>query len=262
MRLTVDGRSVYAYTGGRTFTPGQPAVVFVHGAANDHSVFALQSRYFAYHGRNVLAVDLPGHGRSAGPALPGIEVLADWLHAAIAAAGFERAALAGHSMGALVALEHAARYPAQARKLVLLGPAVPMLVSDALLDAAARDDHLAYELITGWSYGPGTQLGGNRQPGVWLAGQTLRLMERSAAGVLHTDLVACKDYVNGLAAAARVGCPSLLVLGAQDQMAPARDAGPLTAALADVRSIVLPKTGHTMMTERPDEVLDALRAFV
>ena len=52
----------------RPFDAAQPTVVFVHGAANDHSVWALQSRYFAHHGCNVLAVDLPGHGRSAGPA--------------------------------------------------------------------------------------------------------------------------------------------------------------------------------------------------
>ena len=47
-------------------TRHNPTLMFVHGAANDHSVWALQSRYFAHHGFNVLAVDLPAHGRSAG----------------------------------------------------------------------------------------------------------------------------------------------------------------------------------------------------
>jgi pimeloyl-ACP methyl ester carboxylesterase len=70
MNLVVGGRAVYAYTGTRAFDPSQPTVMFVHGAATDHGVFALQSRSFAWHGRNVLAVDLPGHGRSAGDALP------------------------------------------------------------------------------------------------------------------------------------------------------------------------------------------------
>ena len=49
-------------------TRAKPTVVFVHGAGLDHSWFGLQSRYFGYHGRNVLALDLPGHGRSRGPA--------------------------------------------------------------------------------------------------------------------------------------------------------------------------------------------------
>ena len=60
MNFVVGGHAVYAYTGTRPFDASQPTVIFVHGAANDHGVFALQSRYFAWHGRNVLAVDLPG----------------------------------------------------------------------------------------------------------------------------------------------------------------------------------------------------------
>ena len=86
MQLDVAGRAVYAYTGSRAFDAAQPTVMFVHGAANDHSVFALQSRYFAWHGMNVLAVDTPGHGRSEGDALASVEAFADWIAAVIKAA--------------------------------------------------------------------------------------------------------------------------------------------------------------------------------
>src|SRR5215470_2759440 len=104
MQLQVNGKNVYAYTAGRALELRRPSVVFVHGAANDHSAFLLQSRYFACHGYNGLAVDLPGHGRSAGPPLTTIGAMADWTAAVLAAAGVERAALVGHSMGSLVAL--------------------------------------------------------------------------------------------------------------------------------------------------------------
>ena len=144
--------------------------MFVHGAANDHSVWALQSRYFAHHGWNVLAVDLPGHGRSGGAALASVEAIADWLPALLDAAGAERAALVGHSLGALAALACAARHPARVTKIALLGPAVPMPVTDLLLAAAKADDHAAFELINGWSCSPGKQLGGNTVPGMWLTG--------------------------------------------------------------------------------------------
>ena len=63
MRLTIEGRDAYAYTGSRTFDPALPTMAFVHGAAHDHGVWSLQSRYFAHHGWNVLAFDRPGHGR-------------------------------------------------------------------------------------------------------------------------------------------------------------------------------------------------------
>ena len=69
MQLTVDGHKVYAATGGRSFEPAKPAVIFLHGAGCDHTVWQLPARWFAWHGSSVLAVDLPGHGRSEGPPL-------------------------------------------------------------------------------------------------------------------------------------------------------------------------------------------------
>lgn len=262
MRVDVAGRAVYAYTGTRPLDGALPTVVFVHGAANDHSVWLLQSRWFAHHGWNALAVDLPAHGRSEGPALASVEALADWIPAVLGAAGLGPAALVGHSLGALAALECAARHPAHVAKLALLGPAAPMTVAEPLLDAAKRDDHVALELINGWSYSPGKQLGGNRVPGFWLTGNAMRLMERTRPGVLHTDLVACNAYAGGLAAAARVRCPALAIVGARDLMAPPKAAAALTAALADARTVTLPDCGHALMAEQPDAVLDALAAFL
>ena len=262
MRLDVGGSEVYAYTGTRPVDPAKPAVVFVHGAASDHSVWLLQSRYFAHHGKGVLAVDLPGHGRSAGPALGSVDAIAAWLPAVLDAAGLAQAALVGHSLGALAVLACAARHPARVAKVALLGPAVPMEVSEALLDAAKANDHVAYELINGWSTSAGKQLGGNTVPGMWLLGSAIRLMERTAPGVLHADLVACNAWTGGLEAAAAVRCPSLVVIGARDIMAPPRAAKGLVEALAGALVVTLPATGHAMMAEQPDAVLDALIRFL
>ncbi|HEY6240086.1 MAG TPA: alpha/beta fold hydrolase, partial [Burkholderiales bacterium] len=109
MELTVANRTAYAYTG-RAFDAKLPAVVFIHGGAQDHCVWILQSRYLAHHGYAVLAVDLPGHGKSGGAPLETIEALSDWIALLLDAAGVKTAALVGHSMGSLVALECAARY--------------------------------------------------------------------------------------------------------------------------------------------------------
>jgi pimeloyl-ACP methyl ester carboxylesterase len=262
MRISVSGQDVYAYTGSRPFGGARPAIVFVHGAGNDHSVWALQSRYFAHHGWNMLAVDLPGHGKSGGIALLSVESIADWIHGLLDAAGIARATLVGHSLGSLAALDCAARFPERVEKLVLLGPASPMPVSEALQDAAKRDDHVAFELITGWSYSLGKQLGGNRVPGMWLTGNALRLLERTKPGVLHADLVACDRYGAGAACAESVRCPALVVLGARDIMAPPKNAATLIAALKDKKVVTVPDCGHALMAEQPDAVLDALRAFL
>ena len=201
MRLTVAGHEVYAYTGSRALVATQPSLVFVHGAGNDHSAWALQSRYFAHHGYNVLALDLPGHGRSAGAALASVEAIAAWLPQLLDAAKVDRAALIGHSLGALACLACAANTPERVTKLALLGPAVPMPVSEVLLEAAQADDHVAFELINGWSHSAPRQLGGNRVPGLWMTGNAMRLIERTPPGVLYIDLLACNAYADGLDAA-------------------------------------------------------------
>jgi pimeloyl-ACP methyl ester carboxylesterase len=239
-----------------------PTIVFVHGAAHDHGVWALQSRYFAHHGRNVLAVDLPGHGRSEGEPLASVAAIADWLVALLDALAIERASLVGHSLGALAVLDAAGRHPRRAERIALLGPSAPMPVSEDLLDAARRDDHLALELINGWSFSAADQLGGNRLPGVWMTGNAMRLMERLRPGVLYVDLRACHEYTEGLTAAAGVRCPALLILGQRDLMAPAKNAAGLIAALQEKRVVTIPDCGHSLMAEAPDTVLDALREFL
>jgi len=262
MLLTVDGAGVYAYTGARALDAALPTVVFVHGAAHDHSVWALQSRYFAHHGSNVLAVNLPAHGRSGGAPLASIEAIADWIPRVLDAANVDRAAIVGHSMGSLATLACAARHRERVSKIALVGPAVPMPVSDALLAAAQEDDHVAFEWINSWSYSAGKQLGGNQVPGMWMTGSALRLLERTRPGILHADLLACHAYSTGLDAAAEVHCPTLVILGARDIMAPNRNARALIEALADKRVVTLADTGHALMAEQPDAVLDVLREFL
>lgn len=116
MELTVNGRQAFVATGGRDFDASLPAVVFLHGAGFDHTAWALHSRWFAYHGFAVLAPDLPGHGRSAGPALASIAEMADWTAALLGSASATKAHLIGHSMGSLIALETAARIRKEYRR--------------------------------------------------------------------------------------------------------------------------------------------------
>jgi pimeloyl-ACP methyl ester carboxylesterase len=258
MRLEVDGRIVFASSGGKPHEPGQPLIVFVHGAGMDHSVWALQSRWIAHHGRNVLAVDLPGHGGSDGPPLLDIGALADWTARLIAAAGAPRAALVGHSMGALIAIETAARHERVA-SLTLIGVAGKMPVHPDLLDAAAAYSRDAIAMVSLWSLGAAATRGGNPAPGLWMLGETERLLERAAPGVLHADLAACDNYSGAVAAAARVRCPTTLILGERDQMTPPKMGRALALEIAGAKTIVLAGAGHMPMLERPDEILDALK---
>ena len=258
MYLKTNTKQTYAYTGAREHRKGLESVVFVHGTGMDHTVWVLPARYFARHGFNVLATDLPGHGRSEGPPPETIEAMSDAVLAAMDSAKIRTAALVGHSMGSLVALALAARYPERARSLALIGTAVPMAVHKALLSNAASDDHGAIDMLTYWGYSKAAQLGGNENPGMWMVGGTLRLLEQSKDQVIHTGLDACSRYDAGIDHVAAVRCPTLFILGRRDIMTPARTGEKLAKTVAGSKVAVLDGTGHSLMMERPNDVLDAL----
>ncbi len=270
MKIELNGHSAFAYTGGKPFDASLPTVVFIHGAQNDHSVWGLQSRWFAHHGFGVLAVDLPGHGRSDGAPLPSIEDLADWIELLLERVGAgdtadcaaKSVSLVGHSMGSLTALECAARHPARIARIALVGTAVPMPVSDALLDAAKNNEPKAIAMINTWSHSPRGTIGGNTVPGMWMFGAAKRLAERQRPGVLHNDLAACNAYMHGIEAATMLACPALVVSGSRDMMTHPKAAAKLASNIREVRSVTLAGAGHALMAEQPDAVLDTLRAFI
>jgi len=264
--LNIDGFDAYCYTGGKPFDASLPTVVFLHGAQNDHSVWILQTRYFAHHGYGVLAVDLPGHGRSKGRALSSVEAMADWLLRVLDAAGVKEAALIGHSMGSLIALETSARAPERVAKLALVGTAYPMKVSDALLNAALNEEQTAIDMVNIWSHSSIAQKPSFPGPGFYVTGGGQRLMQyvsrHSEEKIFHIDFTACNSYANGEAAAQSVKCPTLFLLGKRDMMTPPKATATLTKAIAHAKTVLLDNCGHALMAEQPDAVLDTLYGFV
>lgn len=264
MELTLRGfdAKAYAYTGGKTFDPAQPCVVFVHGALHDHSVWTLLARWFAHHGHSVLAVDQPGHGRSRGAPLASVEALADWLLALLDASGVKKAGLVGHSMGSLIALEAAARAPARIDSLVMVGTAYPMKVSDALLETARTEPLKAIDMVNVFSHSTMAAKPSHPGPGTWLHGANRALMRRVQAGqtelnLFHHDFGVCDRYAGGLDAAAKVQCPVTMVLGERDQMTAPKQSREIALALnARVHNV---DAGHALMTEAPEAVLAVLR---
>ena len=95
----------------------------------------------------------------------------------------------------------------------------------------------------------------------WL-GSTIRLWERAAPGVLANDLHACNNYQNGETAAKSVSCPTLIVSGELDVMAPSSGTQVLRDNIDGHSEVVIPGAGHIMMIEEPDPVIDAIAAFL
>jgi len=242
MDITVDGAVAHVDEGAGA-DPQAPAVLLVHGAGQAGVVWADQVAALAGAGRRPLAVDLPGHGRSQGTPPASIADGADWCLRLLDSLAIEAAAVAGFSMGALMALEMAVRAPDRVRSLALCGVAARMPVHPKLLSLAEANDPEAVELIGRWGH-----------ENADLSDETTALMAAAGPGVLHAGLKACDDYKRALDAAGRVTCPTVLVLGEKDLMTPPEGAAPLADAIADARTVILPGCGHMMMLEASGQV--------
>ena len=280
MKLNVASRTsakktqIFATTGGKELSSELPLLVFLHGAGMDHTVWNLQTRYFAYHGYSVLAIDFPGHGRSDGTLLESIEEMADWIPELIDTAveisgkdgvsgsNSKQVSLVGHSMGALVALECASRYPELLSSISLLGVSAKMQVHPFLLEAAANNDPLAYDLVTSWGHGTTGHFGKTPVPGMSLIGGGRALLSFGPQGTLGVGLAACNEYQNGFMAARIVDCSTLCLMGSEDRMTPPKQGEKLAAEITNAKTHLLKDCGHMMMLEKSDQTLQALKAHL
>ena len=146
--------------------------------------------------------------------------------------------------------------------LSLLGFVPEMPVHTDLLSAAQAGAHAALDFMVAWSFGSQAQLGSNLAPGLWLQGEAMRLLERTSSQSLAADLAACASYKGAAAAAAKLRCPTLFLLGAQDHMTPARHGRAFAERVPGARVEMLRGIGHMMMIEDPTGTLAALKTVL
>ena len=263
MRLTIQDKSYYVGTGGKPFDAELPTVMFLHGSGMDHRAWALQTRWFAFHGYNVLAPDFPGHSLSEGKGLKTIEDSAEWLEQLLDHLGVKAVHAVGHSQGFLSALELAANTPKRLLSLVGVGTAAAIPVNPALIATAHESAFDAAKMMLQWGFGPSIHLGVSPTPGMQPLGQGLQIM---GLNPLAVDLEACAAYVGGEAATVKIGqaapaIPVAMILGGKDKMTPIK-AGKAAATTLKATVVVLENAGHMLPIEAPREVLDALRNFI
>jgi pimeloyl-ACP methyl ester carboxylesterase len=253
MIVDVDGVEAHAATGAAPPNAEDPVLVLVHGAGMDGTVWQHQTRYLGHRKVRAIAVDLPGHGGSRGEAFSAIADNAEWLMRFIEAAEIGRVHLAGHSMGAFVALHAAAESPVNVASLTLFGVADAMPVHPDLVAAAAADLPAAAALMAAWGHSLPSHIGLSPTPGMWMIGSSRALVETSRPGVLSADFDACISFDLAADLASKVSCPVTIVIADADKMTPPRAARSLADSFA-APSVFELKAGHMMLHERPREV--------
>lgn len=265
MNIQLDGNTMFVGQGGVDWQPERKTLVLLHGAGMDRTVWVLLARYFARHGFNVVTPDLPGHGASGGEPLTSVDAQADFLWRLLDHLQAEHGlpdspvVLGGHSMGALAVAEAAGRHPDKVAHLLLLGTGYPMPVAQPLLDAAKANDQSAVDMIAIFSHCHQSQLGHNPVAGISVLNSAMALLERSAPGVLYADLSACNAYDGMAEAAAAVGKgKATVIVGDADRMTPMRMSRNLVESFG-AELAVLDQCGHMVMSEQPEQTLQAVR---
>ena len=263
MKFQVKNNEVFASTGGRPFDKKKPTIIFLHGSGFDHTVWMLQTRYFAFHGYSVLALDIPGHGLSLGDSLTSIEDMADWLNDVIEALDIKVVSLVGHSQGCLISLEYAARHPMKIKSLSLMGASGSMPVNPLLIQLAKNNDSKVVDLMMDWCHGPAGHFGTHSIPGLNHIHIGSALMQKkSLQNTLALDLQACNNYVNGFESAKKLSLPVLIILGDQDKMCPVKVGKKLAAVIKNSQTHIIKNCGHMMHLEEADTTLDVLKKFI
>ena len=262
MYIDVNGKRVFATTGGKPFVAGRPTVVFLHGSGFDHTVWNLQSRFFAFRNYSVLALDLPGHTNSEGPPLATIEDMAEWLNDVVEALEISKLSLVAHSQGCLISLEYASRFPSRLKSLSLITSGLATPVNDALLNAAKDKPEAAIAMMTGWGFGHAGHFNLGPIPGNAMVTAGQKVIRGNTPDALYADLNACNNYANGKAAAAAVQCPVQVIVAGNDRMAPAKATDELIAHLDQPKVARIPASGHMVPQETPNQCRELLRGFI
>lgn len=229
-----------------------PVLLYIHGAGGSHEHWGFQIQGLADVARQY-AVDLPGHGRSAGSGAADVTTYAALVPAFLAGIGASRAVLAGHSMGGTIALQAALDIPQQVAGLILLGSSARMPVAPALLAGLSDDPQSAIDVFTQNLYGPAAP------PDMVAA--TAEAYQQLDAQLLRNDLLACNAF-DARQQLGRIACPTLVLCGEEDRMTPLKFSVSLSTGLPNARMQSFPGAGHMLMLEAPAQVNAAMRAFI
>ncbi len=263
MKFKVNNKEVFASTGGQPFDINKPLIVFVHGSGLSHVTWVLQTRYFAFHGYSVLAIDLPGHGYSEGPSLKSIEEMGDWISDVIEASGTYEASLVGHSQGCLIAMETASKFSDKVKSLSLMGGGGAIPMNPELLSLAENGDSKAVDLMMDWAHGPAGHFGGHAVPGLHHINIGRAIVHNgSIKNALGVDFRACNNYKVGFETAAKIKCPTINILGEYDRMIPIKEGKKLAALIPNSEVEIIPKCGHMILLEEADQALKVLKKFI
>lgn len=240
---------------------GEP-VVCIHGlggSSNNWTPVEFALRQF-----KLIRIDLPGSARSSRVEGPlSVERMAQSVLTVCKRLNVSRAHFIGHSLGSIVCFSLAAAEPWLVKSLALFGPllcpaeaARPNIRARA---AKAREEGVSgMQLIADAIVNGALSAATRRERPLAVALVRESLMRQDPDGYARC----CEALADASAPAVEsIACPTLLITGEDDAVAPAQSMRAIGDKIAGSRTIVYPQCGHWTTFERPDDCIRDLKEF-
>ena len=233
----------------------KPCLFFIHGSGSDHSAWSHQ--YGRLHKKyNIVAVDLPGHGRSGGDGESDVARYCLSVKKLLDILNLKHAVIIGHSLGAAIALRFAINYPQEIAGIALVGGGIKMPVNSFFLDFLKTSPPVVpadvIDLICKYSLA--------KENRFKYSAPLQKSISQAKVDVLYCDLSACNqlDLTQELV---KINVPSLVICGAEDKMTPPDFSRQLAAGIDGARLEIIEGAGHMVMMEKPAEFNMILTKF-
>ena len=228
-----------------------PTLLAVHGSGGDHRHWPDDYRNWA--AVPAIAVDMPGHGRSAGKGFQNVDDYADFIESFVTAASFEKVVLIGHSMGGAIAQTLALRSPGWLSGCVLIGTGARLKVSPDIINALVQDYKAAVDLLADWFFSTGADPA--------LIGLFKNGLHNTEPETVIDDLSACNQF-DIMREVSQIKVPTLVVCGSDDRLTPVKYGEYLAQRIPGATLRIIEKAGHMMALEKPQEFMSILEDFL
>ena len=245
------GNRIFYLTASPNSGRATATVLCIHGAGGNCRHWAHQVAMCDDWGYRIIAVDLPGHGHSAGEPMDSINAYSCFVEELIHLFGLEEPILAGHSMGGAIAMELALRQPTMLSGLILIGTLDQFAVAPWLLESL-QSGVMPLSFI---------RLAYHKNVDEKLLDQAIQEAEASSVSTYLTDFLACQSFRLS-AAGEKPHIPCLVLFGADDRLTPVDKAKDLTRFFPGCQLAVVPEAGHMVMLEQKEKVNKIIRDFL
>jgi pimeloyl-ACP methyl ester carboxylesterase len=247
----IEPAKIACWINNSDFDKHQQSLIFIHGSGSDHSLWSQQYAKLHKH-YNIVAVDLPGHGRSQGSGEDDVRTYCVWISKLLNVLHLKNSIVIGHSLGAAITLQFALSYPQDIKGIVVVGGGLKMPVNPFLLEFLKTNPVQAIELICKFS------LARENRPKFFDA--LKKSLSVANINTLYGDLTAC-DKVDLTKEVEKIAVPALVICGAEDKMMPPDLSRQIAENIDGAKLCLIEGAGHMVMIERQKKFNDILNEF-